>query len=100
MLQGMEPGQDMLAGLVLKAVSGGENLVTHFPKSALSLDPAQRFSQLFAARERWLMKDLQPFLQGLQVSISHCSLLCVIRDVIVKGVWFWTTPVAIPCTRN
>jgi len=67
--QGMEPQEEMLAGLVLGEVSGGEQVVSHFPAAALSVDPAQRFAQLFAARGCWVMKDLQPFLQGLQVGI-------------------------------
>jgi hypothetical protein len=65
----MEPREDMLAGLVLSEVSGGERLVVHFPATGLSLNPAKRFSELFAARSCWLMKDLQPFLHGLQVRI-------------------------------
>ena len=62
-----------MAGLVLGEVSGGEHLVTHFPVAALSLDPAQRFTQLYAARPRWLMSDMQPFLQGLQVTSFLCA---------------------------
>ncbi|KAJ9113181.1 hypothetical protein QFC22_006020 [Naganishia vaughanmartiniae] len=40
-------------------------LVVPFSVSTLPLDPAQRFSDLFATRAQWRPEDMQPFLRGL-----------------------------------
>ena len=36
--------------------------LTYFPSSALPLDPAARFSDLFLTRSKWLAADIAPFL--------------------------------------
>ena len=65
-LQGMQPELGMLTALALVEKSGEEELVAHFPASALSRQPATRFAQLFAARARWQAADLELYLADVQ----------------------------------
>lgn len=57
----------MLRGEALREEAGGEEMLRSFPAAALSADPAARFSALFAARPRWELSDLEPYLSDLQV---------------------------------
>ena len=66
--QGMDPKEEMLVGEVLVEETGGGKLVRRFSAGSLPKDPARRFAELFAARPRWHMADLQPFLKGIQVT--------------------------------
>jgi sister chromatid cohesion protein DCC1 len=60
----------MLRGEALTDWAGGEEIVQHFPAYGLSSDPPQRFAMLFAARPRWELPDLEPYLADLQVTAS------------------------------
>ena len=63
----MEPREEMLVGEVLPEETGGGKIVRRFSAGSLPKDPARRFAELFAARPRWRMAELQPFLKGIQV---------------------------------
>ena len=67
LLQGMEPGIDMLAGEALMVTGGADTNVMHFPVSAMPCQPATRFAMLFARQPRWQWEHLKPYLKGLQV---------------------------------
>jgi hypothetical protein len=45
------------------------------PLRAASLPgaPAERFAALFAVRERWDMREMEPFLEGMQVVSSRAG---------------------------
>lgn len=58
----------MLRGEALIETIGGEQVVQHFPAHGLPSDPAKRFAMLFAARPRWELPDLEPYLTDLQVT--------------------------------
>lgn len=60
----------MLRGEARREEVGGEEFLRHFPAAALPTDPAARFAALFAARPRWELPDLEPYLADLQVCIS------------------------------
>ncbi|KAK9794336.1 hypothetical protein WJX73_004181 [Symbiochloris irregularis] len=64
--QEMQPHVSMLKAEVLTETLSGEHILKYFPESRLSKIPEQRFAQLFQARARWKLDDLEPFLQGLQ----------------------------------
>lgn len=57
----------MLRGEALKEDVGGEEHLRSFRAAALPADPAARFAALFAARPRWELPDLEPYLADLQV---------------------------------
>ena len=66
--QGMVPGAGMLKGEALTEDVGGTAFVQSFSAADMPADPAQRFGVLFAARPRWQLAELQPYLAGLRVS--------------------------------
>ena len=70
-VQGMEPDAGMLRGEALTEDAGGTAFVHSFPAADMPADPAQRFGALFAARPRWQLAELQPYLAGLRVSPSE-----------------------------
>ena len=61
------PDAGMLRGEALAEEAGGATLIQSFPAADLPADPAQRFGVLFAARPRWQLAELQPYLAGLRV---------------------------------
>ncbi|BDA43076.1 Sister chromatid cohesion protein DCC1 [Coccomyxa sp. Obi] len=65
--EGMRVDLSMLRGEARQEEAGGEKLLCHFPAAALPTDPASRFAALFAARPRWELPDLEPYLADLQV---------------------------------
>ncbi|KAK9915250.1 hypothetical protein WJX75_006737 [Coccomyxa subellipsoidea] len=65
--EGIAVDLDMLRGEALREEAGGEEMLRSFPAAALSADPAARFAALFAARPRWELPDLEPYLSDLQV---------------------------------
>lgn len=65
--QEMRPDVAMLKAEILTETLSGERIIKYFPVSRLSKVPEQRFAQLFQARPRWELQDLEPFLQSLQV---------------------------------
>lgn len=70
-MQDLQPDVAMLKAEVLVEASPGEQILKYFPVSRLSKVPEQRFAQLFQARARWRLDELEPFLQGLQVCKMH-----------------------------
>jgi hypothetical protein len=64
----MAVSMGMLRGEALCETVAGAQFVQHFPASAMPGDPAQRFGMLFAARPRWQLPDLEPYLEDLQVT--------------------------------
>lgn len=69
-MQGMTVNLSMLRGEARQEDVGGEEFVRNFPAAALPTDPASRFAALFAARPRWELPDLEPYLADMQVCIS------------------------------
>ncbi|KAF7352720.1 Glutamine synthetase [Mycena venus] len=47
---------------------GGGDLLTYFPSSALPVDPASRFVDLFLTRPRWKADDIAPFLSDIAIN--------------------------------
>lgn len=66
-MQGMSVSEDLLCGKALYTSSGQDQFVRHFPAKSLPKEPVARFAQLFAAKNEWLLPELEPFLQGIQV---------------------------------
>lgn len=60
----LAPDLEVLNGLVLLETVGkaGTQYVTYFPRHKLSKVPSARFAELFAARPKWLLPDITPFL--------------------------------------
>lgn len=57
---------ELLRGEVLtETLPSGVPAVRYFPSAELSHDPGRRFAQLFAARAKWHLPDLEPFLTPL-----------------------------------
>lgn len=50
-------------GCALFETARGEEYVIEYSSKQLSLDPLQRFSQLFAVRETWVHEDFVPYLR-------------------------------------
>ena len=70
-VQDMTVHENMLSGKALHTVSGQDHFVRHFPARQLPQDPAARFAHLFAAKSRWSLSELEPFLSGIQVSSDN-----------------------------
>lgn len=68
-MQGMAPDAGMLRGEALVDDAGGAEFVQAFAAADLPADPAQRFAVIFAARPRWALPDLQPYLADMQVHV-------------------------------
>ncbi|KAI9021100.1 sister chromatid cohesion protein Dcc1 [Hyaloraphidium curvatum] len=63
-----QPSLDLLKGFVLVDEvhpRQAEQMITFFPKTDLSLDPATRFRQLFDRRQRWSESEFVPFVEDL-----------------------------------
>ncbi|KAJ3537045.1 hypothetical protein NM688_g6747 [Phlebia brevispora] len=66
-------------------------LLTYFPASALPVDPAQRFGDLFLTRPRWKAEDIAPFLTDIAFDHKERDrlLLKFARAVTdSEGVWY------------
>ncbi|KAF5321094.1 hypothetical protein D9619_000774 [Psilocybe cf. subviscida] len=62
---------DSLAGNYLEAepvYTGDPVTITYFPSSILPVDPAARFSELFAAQKKWRAEEVSPFLSDIAVN--------------------------------
>jgi hypothetical protein len=58
--------RDLFRGNILCDVTASGNvMVRYLPGKELSIEPARRFKQLFAVRPRWLLADLEPYLDDL-----------------------------------
>jgi hypothetical protein len=85
-MEGKDPSIELLKGIALKEVKGStvspstsesstvndddhEEMATivlsYFPERSLPLDTEQRLRKIFAFREEWTLKDLEPYLQRL-----------------------------------
>ena len=69
-LQGFSPSLELLRGHALFNGAGNSGEIVSFPVEALPKEPVARFAALFIARPEWKIKDLNPYLEGLQVISS------------------------------
>ncbi|KAK8858758.1 hypothetical protein IAR55_002987 [Kwoniella newhampshirensis] len=58
-------GEYLLNPAPPSAFNSASPVLTHFPSSSLSLQPAIRFADLFLTRPRWRPDEMAPFLKGL-----------------------------------
>ncbi|KAF8195807.1 sister chromatid cohesion protein Dcc1, partial [Mycena galopus ATCC 62051] len=80
----------LLSGNYLVAL-GSSDLLTYFPSSALPVDPASRFIDLFLTRPRWKADDIAPFLSDIAVNTKDRDklLLKYTRSTTdSQGVWY------------
>eukprot|EP00743_Colponemidia_sp_Colp-15_P007026 GILK01007582.1.p1 GENE.GILK01007582.1~~GILK01007582.1.p1 ORF type:complete len:397 (+),score=66.09 GILK01007582.1:45-1193(+) len=61
----IEPQLSMLRGVALVYSSGVEQFVKSFLVSSLPQNPRERFAQIFAARQKWTLEDLQPYIMDI-----------------------------------
>jgi len=61
---------NLLAGNYIEEESQGmdETFLKYFPASALPVDPAARFSDLFLTRSKWKVEEISPFLSDIAVN--------------------------------
>ncbi|KAF7301741.1 Glutamine synthetase [Mycena indigotica] len=62
---------DLLSGNYLETASTGlfsADTLTYFPSSALPVEPASRFADLFLTRQRWRAEDISPFLSDIALN--------------------------------
>ncbi|KAG6821634.1 hypothetical protein H0H93_000143 [Arthromyces matolae] len=81
---------ELLSGNYLVSINDPESL-TYFPASALPVDPARRFADLFLTRSRWKGKDIAPFLSDIAVDSKERDklLLKFARATTdAQGVWY------------
>jgi sister chromatid cohesion protein DCC1 len=83
----------LLLGDYLRNLSstGGEATLTYFPSSALPVDPAARFVELFLTRQRWKHEDIEHFLLDIAVNSKERDKLLLkharaLTDA--EGVWY------------
>lgn len=50
-------------GVALRCSNRGKTVLQYFPASALAVDPAARFAQLFRAKPEWAHDELVPYLR-------------------------------------
>ncbi|KIL68044.1 hypothetical protein M378DRAFT_191067 [Amanita muscaria Koide BX008] len=85
---------DLLSGNYIKSNENSVSectMLTYFPASALSADPAARFAHLFLARPRWKGDEISPFLNDIAVDKKERDklLLKYCRAIIEAGsVWY------------
>ena len=66
-------------------------MLTYFPASALPVEPAARFADLFLARPRWKGEEIAPFLTDIAVNTKERDklLLKYCRTITESGsVWY------------
>ena len=66
-------------------------LLSYFPASALPIDPASRFADLFLTRSRWKAEDIAPFLADIAIDSKERDklLLKFTRSITdAQGVWY------------
>ncbi|KAG1862584.1 sister chromatid cohesion protein Dcc1 [Suillus subalutaceus] len=83
----------LLLGDYLRNLSsdGGEATLTYFPSSALPVDPAARFVELFLTRQRWKHEEIEHFLRDIAVNSKERDKLLLkharaLTDT--EGVWY------------
>ena len=75
---GVAPDAADLAGIAIQRTSAGTRSVAYFPEHQLSDSPHERFKQLFQARAKWTLADLEPYVSSLlarMVGVSQADLL-------------------------
>ncbi|KAG1802728.1 sister chromatid cohesion protein Dcc1 [Suillus plorans] len=83
----------LLSGDYLRNLSsiGEEASLTYFPSSALPVDPAARFVELFLTRQRWKHEEIEHFLLDIAVNSKERDKLLLkharaLTDT--EGVWY------------
>lgn len=83
----------LLSGDYLRNLSsiGEEATLTYFPSSALPVDPAARFVELFLTRQRWKHEEIEHFLLDIAVNSKERDKLLLkharaLTDT--EGVWY------------
>ncbi|KAJ6515809.1 sister chromatid cohesion protein Dcc1 [Mycena sanguinolenta] len=72
-------------------VAPGTELLTYFPSSALPVEPASRFIDLFLTRPRWKADDIAPFLSDIAISTKDRDKLLLKYTRMTtdsQGVWY------------
>ena len=80
-MQDMLPQLGMLHGTAVQEDTGSHGIIKLFDVRQLPADPASRFKAVFQERSTWLLSDLQPYMEDLQV-IAACNAL---RHSLVHG---------------
>ncbi|KAK0453541.1 sister chromatid cohesion protein Dcc1 [Armillaria borealis] len=81
---------ELLSGNYLTAPSRND-LLKYFPSSALPVEPAPRFADLFLSRSRWKAEDIAPFLADIAINSKERDklLLKYARSISDSGtVWY------------
>ncbi|KAG7449115.1 uncharacterized protein BT62DRAFT_979176 [Guyanagaster necrorhizus] len=81
---------ELLSGNYLTAPSRND-LFRYFPSSALPVEPAPRFADLFLSRSRWKAEDIEPFLADIAINSKERDklLLKYARSINDSGtVWY------------
>ncbi|KAG1775347.1 sister chromatid cohesion protein Dcc1 [Suillus placidus] len=83
----------LLSGDYLRNLSsiGEEATLTYFPSSALPVDPAARFVELFLTRQRWKHEEIEHFLLDIAVNSKERDKLLLkharaLTDT--EGIWY------------
>jgi sister chromatid cohesion protein DCC1 len=79
-------------GNYLASASDAE-LLSYFPASALSIDAAPRFADLFLTRSKWKAEEISPFLTDIAIDSKERDklLLKFARTTTdAQGVWYTT----------
>ena len=53
--------------IVTTNLNGGAGPLKYFPSSALPVEPAARFGELFLTRPKWKSEDITPFLTDIAI---------------------------------
>ncbi|KIK37167.1 hypothetical protein CY34DRAFT_26114 [Suillus luteus UH-Slu-Lm8-n1] len=83
----------LLSGDYLRNLSsiGEETTLTYFPSSALPVDPAARFVELFLTRQRWKHEEIEHFLLDIAVNSKERDKLLLKHARALtdsEGVWY------------
>ena len=74
--EGITPCLSQLSGLCLVDDTKPESpVIKHFPESALPENVQERLSVLFAARERWTLEDISPYIKPLATAKLNVNAL-------------------------
>ncbi|KAF8621562.1 hypothetical protein AX15_007590 [Amanita polypyramis BW_CC] len=82
---------DLLSGNFITSNELGSTMLTYFPATALPVEPAARFADLFLARPRWKEGEIASFLTDIAVNTKERDklLLKYCRSITESGsVWY------------
>lgn len=65
--------------------AGNDSTIQHFNAASLPADAASRFSELFSVRQKWLLRDVTPFLADLAVDAKKRDALILKFTRKLKG---------------